>query len=424
MKKYNFTALKKVELNPIVRKVWIATFLILLFFISILFLPWQQTVKGAGSVVAFDPTERDYVILATMDGFIEKFYVKENQFVKKGTPLFRMVDLDKTYLNRLENVESSTEEQVQNSKQMIVTTQERKANEKEYFKVGLSVYVQKKHQVENRIKSLRFKNVSLEKNEEMTKRNFNRVKLLYQDGIESRRKYEQAENTYIKARSELDKNQIDIQVQQTNISILSQEKMKFIKEMESKIKALDNTILMAKNSMKKLDQSLQKQATTIARYATSEVVAEKDGYVIRLLNNDKNKFIKKGEKVMQFSPKVTVRAVLLKVSDFNMPLIKEGLPVRIMFYGWPTLQISGWPAIKFGTFGGIIKRVQAISHEKGFYYAYVVEDPAEPWPADNILRLGTQATVWVRLSTVPIWYQVWRLMNALPPQMLTPADKE
>jgi len=103
-----------------------------------------------------------------------------------------------------------------------------------------------------------------------------------------------------------------------------------------------------------------------------------------------------------------------------MPLLQEGLRVRMMFYGWPALQISGWPAIRFGTFGGIIKKVDPVSYEEGFYYAYITEDPDEPWPSGEKLRLGTQATVWVALETVPVWYQLWRQMNALPPKMATP----
>ncbi|CAA6811854.1 MAG: RND efflux membrane fusion protein [uncultured Sulfurovum sp.] len=425
MKNDTFNVLKKVELNTIVKKVWMISFFIVLFFIGILFLPWQQTVKGTGFVTPLDPTERNYMLLATMDGFIEKFHVQENQFVKKGTPLFSMVDLDKTYINRLEEIESSTKEQYENAKEIIKASKGRKEKEQEYLTVGLNVYVQKRAQIKDKIRSLKFQQTSLKKNKETVKLNFRRVEILYMDGIESRQNYEKMQNMTTKATAELEKNYIDIEVEKTNLDILSKEREKFLKENESKIKSLENNILLAKNKLKSLDQNLQRQATNISRYGTSQVVAEKDGYIVRLLNNDKNKFIKKGENIMQFAPKATLKSVLLKVSDFNMPLIKEGLPTRIMFYGWPALQISGWPTIKFGTFGGIIKKVEAISHEQGFYYAYIVEDPnEEPWPNDMLLRMGTQSTVWVRLNTVPIWYQIWRLMNAFPPQMLTPEVKK
>ena len=204
------------------------------------------------------------------------------------------------------------------------------------------------------------------------------------------------------------------------IDIIKNEKDKFLNDTENKVKSLESLILSSKNKLASLQEKQQLQSMNISRFKTSKVYAPKDGYVVRLYENDSNKYIKKGEKILYFSPKVTQKTLLLKVSDFNMPLIKEGLKVRIMFYGWPALQVPGWPEIKFGTFGGLIKRVDPISHEKGFYYAYVVEDPNEPWPATDVLRPGTQAKAWVRLHTVPIWYQMWRLMNALPPEMLTP----
>ena len=178
--------------------------------------------------------------------------------------------------------------------------------------------------------------------------------------------------------------------------------------------------MTSQNQLKSLSQDLQRHSVNVSRYTAGEVIAEKDGYIDRIFKNDKHRLIKKGEKIIHFSPQVSTKSILLKVSDFNMPLIKQGLSVRIMFYGWPALQISGWPKINFGTFGGIIKKVESTSHDKGFYYARVLEDPDEPWPTGNDLRMGTQVTAWVRLDTVPIWYQLWRLMNAFPPQMVTP----
>ena len=205
--------------------------------------------------------------------------------------------------------------------------------------------------------------------------------------------------------------------------MIHQEKSQFIKQIENSIRSIDNSTLAAQTRLNVLKREQERQLSDIARYETSEVLSEKDGYVMRILKNDKNTYIKKGEPVIQFSPDVSVRSVLLKVSDFNMPLIKEGLSVRIRFHGWPVLHIPGWPIIRFGTFGGIIQKVDPILHEKGNYYAYIVEDPKEPWPSQEQLRVGTNSTVWVALSNVPIWYQLWRLMNAFPPHMVTPEKK-
>lgn len=421
MSNHTFHSLDKVHLNPFIKKIWVFSSIIFSLLILGTFLPWQQTVEGEGVVVAYDPTQRDYPVLATMDGFINEFYVSENQFVKKGTKLFTMVDLDKEYLGKLKSIEGSSKDQYKNSQIQINNFQATKKNLDEYLAVGLNVYQQKYAQTKNKIESLNLKKISLEKNYEIEKSNFERTKLLHADGIESKRNLEVRENSYIEANVELKKISIDIEVEKNNLDILNNERDKFLKETENKIKLLDNDTLSSKNTLQSLGQTIQTNSVNVSRYTSGEVIAEKDGYVVKIFQNDKNKLIKMSEPIMHFAPKVTTKSILLKVSDFNMPLIKEGLPVRIMFYGWPALQIAGWPEIRYGTFAGIIKRVEQTSREKGFYYAQIVEDPKEPWPKGDHLRMGTQATVWVRLETVPIWYQIWRLMNAIPPKMVTPS---
>jgi multidrug resistance efflux pump len=422
MDRYIFKSLDKVEPSKMVRRIWFFSFSTILILVSMLFLPWQQTVKGKGSVVAFDPTERDYSILAPVDGFIERFYVHENQFVKKGEPLFKMVDLDNNYLLKLEKVEKDLKEQIQNRVDEVSNLKQQILETENYLKNGTFVYEQKILQIEEKIASLNFKRVSLQKSYEIEKNNFERVLNLYNEGIESKRQYELVENRYIKAEAELEKIKIDISVEKRNIAISEKEKMKFLNDTKAKLHSLNSNILNVQNGIKQLTVQLQNQLVTIERYRNSEMVAPKDGYVIRLFKNDQNRYIKKGEKILHFAPEVTKRAILLEVSDFNMPLIKEGLPTRIMFHGWPALQISGWPKIQFGSFGGVVEKVEHISHKEGFYYALVTEESDE-WPEKEQLRMGSRASVWVRLSTVPIWYQLWRFMNAMPPKMVTP-DRE
>ena len=268
-----------------------------------------------------------------------------------------MLDLDKEYLQKLTNIQNDSKDKLFNTQEQIENFKMRKDNLLEYKKVGLDVFKEKLQQIKNRIKSLEFKKVSLKKNSEVLNSNLQRVATLYNEGIESKRNFETAQNKYVKSNAELNKIDIDIEVQNNNITILEQEKKQFSTDTNNKIKTLEHSMLLALNSATTLSQDLQRHSSTIARYKRWEVVAQKDGYVVRILQNDKNKFIKKGEPIIYFSPKVTTRAVMLKVSGFNMPLIKENLEARIMFYGWPALQISGWPKIKYGTFGGIIKTV-------------------------------------------------------------------
>lgn len=414
---YRFRVLKEVEPASFIKKVWFFSFIVILILLSTLFLPWEQTVRGTGTLIAFNPKERSYKIGATINGVIDKIFVKENQFVTKGTPLFSMIDLNNEYIKNLENIKNSIEEEIKNSKIEKNNLEEQYKNLEESFKISLELYLKKEKQIKRKIEQLKLQKEALDKRYNIEEIHFNRNKKLYLKGVVSKREYEVQESLYFKVKADLFKVNVSISIEEENIIINNQEKARFEVDTKSKLLALKNSILKTSSKIETLTQKEQNQKNIENRYISKNIIAKSDGYVIRVLKNDKNRFIKRGEDVVLFAPKVTKRAILLKISDFSMPLMKEELPARIMFYGWPALQISGWPKIRFGTFSGVIERVEPISYEKGFYYAYIIDDEREnPWPKDNILRVGTQATVWVRLKTVPLWYEVWRQINALPPK--------
>lgn len=420
MQRFEFNSLNLVKTHPYINRIWLFSVVILVFLIGILFFPWRQTVQGEGELIAYHPSERVQTISATINGFISDFHVSEDEHVFKGTKLFTMTDLDRDYAKRVYTVKESLEQQHKNTQEEIGVLGGNKASTIEQKKIRTELYEKQYIQAEEQLKSLRLKRKAQWNNYEIELNNFKRIKQLYKENIESRRKYEKVENSYINAKTRLDKTDIAIEVQKRRMTMIEQEKLQFTKEIENSIRTAENSILAAQNRLNTLKREQERLLTDIARYETSVVVAEKDGVAMRILKNDKNTYIRRGEPVIQFSPDVSTRAVLLKVSDFNMPLVKEGLSARIRFYGWPVLHIPGWPMIRFGTFGGIIKKVDPVLHEKGYYYAYIVEDPKEPWPSAKELRVGTGSTVWVALSNVPIWYQLWRLMNAFPPNMVTP----
>ena len=423
MDRFEFDSLQLVQTDPFVNRIGRFSFFLILFFIAILFLPWRQTVEGEGRLIAYDPTERLQAISAPIDGFIDTFYISENEHIQKGMKLFDMIDLDKNYKIRVYKMKEDFEQQHQNTEDELIVLKQKKTSLLNQKEIRIELYDKRYIQAEEQLKSLQLKYKAEKKNYEVVLNHFNRIKQLYLQKIESKENYEKAENRYISAKTQFDKIEIDIEVQKRHLSVIQQEKKQFLEEIENQIRTLENSMLSVKTRLNILKRDYENHLTKIARYETSSVVSEKDGVVMRILENDKNTYIKKGQPVIHFSPDVTESSLLLKVSDFNMPLIKEGLSVRIRFHGWPVLHIPGWPAIRFGTFGGIIKRVDPVLHEQGAYYAYVVEDPSEPWPSKEELRVGTNATAWVALSSVPIWYELWRLMNAFPSKMVTPEKK-
>jgi hypothetical protein len=87
--------------------------------------------------------------------------------------------------------------------------------------------------------------------------------------------------------------------------------------------------------------------------------------------------------------------------------------VRIEFDGFPALQVTGWPSVSVGSFGGTVKVVDFVNTHPGEFRILVVPDPQdEPWPVQ--LRNGSGTKGWVMLDSVPLWYEWWRQLNGFP----------
>ncbi len=424
MMSHKFTVLNQIKQHAIVSRFGWITFSILLILILVLFLPWQQTAKGTGVLTALNPVERNYNVVATVNGFIDAFYVKENQFVKKGDKLFQMRDLDEKYHERLLSIKEQTQQNLTNENTKLENLKENLDSQKKVYSIGMKTYDSKILNLKNSLNALHVQKNALLNKQKIELVNYQRSLSLYQDGIQSKRDIELKESLYLSVKANYQRTLADIKNIKNSIEIANNDKTSFSKEMELKINSVKNNILSSKSILNSLNKSIAKESLSIARYQSRDIVAKTDGYVVNIYQNDQNRLLKSGEKVLFFAPVVTQRSIMLKISDFNMPLIKSGLKVRLIFYGWPAVQISGWPKIKHGTYGGVIKYIENVSREKGYYYAVIMEDKNDdPWPEENYLKVGTQTTAWVTMNEVTLGYEIWRLILAQPPQMSTPVEE-
>jgi multidrug resistance efflux pump len=420
MKNFKYKSLERIKLKPFVKKYTYISIFIFAVLIGILFLPWQQTVKGEGVLIAYYPSERVYKIYSPIKGFVKEYKINEGEFVKKGDVILEMTPLDKKLIERLNNIKNDTLEQINKLNQQIRVLEEKKKTLQKEKKAGINAYENKILAIKEKIKTLKVKQEALKQEYEVEKANYNRLKILYEEGIESQRKYELSKAKLAKVKAELESIKLQQNIENKNLQITLDEKEKFKNNMESKILDVDKNLKEINVKLKGYAKEIQKINSEIAKVKTTTIKAKDDGYVVRILQNDKNQLVKEGEPILVFAPAVKKRAILLKVNEVDMPLMKEGLKTRIWFYGWPAMQVPGWPQVSFGTFDGIIDKIDPVQYQNNYYYAFVVEDKNNPWPDSKTLKIGTRATVWVRLSTVPMWYEIWRKANALPPIMVNP----
>jgi len=179
---------------------------------------------------------------------------------------------------------------------------------------------------------------------------------------------------------------------------------------EAQIKLQDSLTKLAS-----IDADLNSARTALSRQNTQTKRAPANGVITRLIAGGVATSVKTGDVLASFVPDDVVRSVVIEVTGLDAPLIQKDLPVRLQFDGWPVFQFSGWPSQAIGTFGGYVTFVEPVANAQGNFSVWIREDPKEPWPNADFVRLGSRAKGWVLLGNVRLGYEIWRQLNNFPP---------
>ncbi len=116
----------------------LAVVFFLFMLIFLIAIPWQQTSSGSGKVMAYLPQDRVQSIHATVSGRINKWYVREGSFVKKGDPILELMDVDPNYLSRLKVEYDASKSQHEAAVQVTKTARYDYDRQQDLFKKGIS----------------------------------------------------------------------------------------------------------------------------------------------------------------------------------------------------------------------------------------------------------------------------------------------
>nr|MBV6631056.1 HlyD family efflux transporter periplasmic adaptor subunit [Oceanococcus sp. HetDA_MAG_MS8] len=291
------------------------------------FTPWVQTTTGMGAVTALNPNDRQQEINALVSGRIAEWYVHDGMPVKVGDPIVRIVDNDPQLLERL-NTERSQVMAKLNAAESAVATAE----------------------------------IDLRRTQE-----------LFDDGLASRREYEQS---------------------------------------RIRVAELRARVAEAAAELSRVEVNMSRQSMQIVR-------APRDGVILRVNAGDTATFINTGSVVATFVPDNVQRAVELFIDGRDVALVQPGAQVRLQFEGWPAVQFSGWPSVAIGTFPGKVVAVDPSAQVNGQFRVLVTEDTDsdEPWPEERFVRFGAKAQGWILLGTTNVGYELWRQLNNFPPSL-------
>ncbi|MCG8389207.1 MAG: HlyD family efflux transporter periplasmic adaptor subunit [Cytophagales bacterium] len=398
--------------------------LVIIFFI-ILFVPWQQNIRGTGEVTAFTPGNRPQSVESAIPGRISSWRVREGQFVYSGDTILTLSEIKDEYFDP--NLLLRLREQVSAKEGSIVSKREKAdalTTQISALKDALAVKYQ---QAQNKVTQteLKLSSDSVDFLAEKIRFNnfenqYDRNKTLYAAGNialtkfqdieskfqESRMKVVSSENTFHQSRAELVNARVDL----AGIQAEYQDK---ISKAESDLNATLADLYESQAALAKLKNEFANMQIRNEQY---QLIAPQSGYVVRAMQAGIGETIKEGEPVVTIMPSNPDMAIEMYVKAMDVPLLSKGREVRIEFDGWPALQFSGWPSVSVGTFGGVVQVIDYVNSTGGEFRILVTPDPSdEPWPEQ--LRLGSGTKGWVMLDNVPIWYEIWRQLNGFPPSL-------
>ncbi|MBC5774175.1 HlyD family efflux transporter periplasmic adaptor subunit [Pontibacter sp. KCTC 32443] len=395
---------------------------IFLMLILSLFLPWTQNIRSQGTLTALRPQDRPQTVEATIAGRIEEWHVLEGAFVKKGDTIASLSEVKEKYMDP--NLLTRLGEQVNAKEDAVEANKAKEQAMQEQIKAlreGLVFSLQKGRNkvTQNRLKLQSDSMDVVAQRTELTiaQSQFGRQENLYKQGLKSlteleqrRLKLQEAQAKLLSLENKYNATRAELQNARTELNSLQAEYGDKIAKAEAELSATRSYIYTAQADVAKLQNEY---SSTQIRSQYYQIVAPQDGYVVQTLKAGIGETIKEGEPLATIMPRNPQLAAELYIDALDLPLIKPGDEVRLQFEGWPTIVFSGWPGASFGTFGGKVAVIDNTGVNSKYRMLVVPDPEEEPWP--DPLRVGSGVYGWAMLSTVPVWYELWRQLNNFPP---------
>jgi adhesin transport system membrane fusion protein len=384
--------------------------------IALIFTPWQQSVSGIGHVSALTPVERVQAISAPVEGRVAQWHVTEGVHVREGQLIVELTDNDPMILDRLRNERLAVNDRLMMAEGRASAHQERLGRLQESKTNAVNAASNRVRMASERIVQNEQALRASEERLTVARLNIERQKSLRDRGLASQRMVELAQQEFATAEAEVRRATAALNAARTEKQALEDDLRKVTADADAAIEGERAALNLARAEIANIRAELQRVDSRLARQQTLRVYAPRNGTVLRLLAQPNSELLKGGEPVALFVPDAGQPTVELWLDGMDMPLVQVGDKVRLQFNGWPAIQFVGWPAVAVGTFGGVVRLVDAAETKGGQFRILVTPDPEDdPWPSSRYLRQGVQAKGWVLLRQVTLGWELWRRFNGFPP---------
>ncbi len=411
----------------LVRSSWFARFIARVTFLLLVglalvatFLPWQQTSRCEGEVVARLPQLRRQVVTSTAKGIVSSMKpdLREGSIVTEGEVIMELSAFSKDQLELTRQQEKSLMEKLnfekailQNTKDQVVTEQENLERSIESTEADVRATLSKwkqakaKKEAQTRVHDQALKDLQVSRK--------------LRGEAEPEIAYQRAMNKEMAEEQNLIESHEAVNEAFEELNSKEQMLASKRKEVETKMIELRSKVAKSESEITSTTKELQDVLVKLGELDRLKILSPSSGRIQAILSQVGTNTVKEGDKLFEVIPDTADLAVELNVRGLDLPLIHVGDEVRLQFDGWPAMQFVGWPSVAVGTFGGKVIAINPADDSKGLFKIIVGPDPEDPkqdkWPDSRYLRQGVRAKGWVILSTVPLYFEIWRQLNGFQP---------
>lgn len=416
------TSLNEIYSKHYSKKIKISLVSFFLTCIIILLMPWTQSVESIGKVTTLNPENRPQTITSRIAGRIEKWFIREGQFVHKNDTIAFISEIKDEYvdpqlIDRSQQIIKSKETTLRSYEEKIDAVNSQIDALNKVLALELQQAKNKIIQAKLKINADSIEMMSSLNNYKVAEEQLRRYEELVTKGIVSKTDFENrkvkvqdaiakkvsSENKFMNSKNELLNAEIELNSIQQNY----QEKL--MKTESEKFSAL-SMLYDGEGALTKLQNQL---SNYIMRKGFYYVLAPQDGYITKTYLQGIGEIVKEGSAICNIVPEQNEQSVELYIAPIDLPLIKKGQKVQIQFDGWPAFVFSGWPGISYGTYSAEIVAFDRVISENG-KFRVLAKNTGNPWP--EAIQIGGGVKGFALLNNVPVIYELWRKINGFPPE--------
>ncbi|TXE20223.1 HlyD family efflux transporter periplasmic adaptor subunit [Psychroserpens burtonensis] len=396
----------------------------------IMFLPWTQNINSRGRVTTLTPDQRPQTIQSPIPGRIEKWHVREGDFVKKGDTILFISEVKNEYFDP--DLVNRTGQQIK-AKEASVNSYGFKVNALNNQIGALSRERQLKlEQAENKLLQSKLK-VQSDSNDlvaviidlSIAERQIGAIQNLYDEDLKSLTELEEKRSKFQEKQAKRISQENKFLVAKNEVINAKVEINRVRAEYAEKISKAQSDKFTAESNGFDAEAQVTKLESDFTSYEIRNdmyyIKAPQNGYINKAIIGGIGETFKEGQRLVGIMPSDYDLAVETFVNPIDLPLIHLNEKVRVQFDGWPAIIFSGWPNVSYGTYGAKVVAIENFISENGKFRILLAPDETDhEWP--EAIRVGSGAKTIALLEDVPIWFELWRNLNGFPPNYYQPED--